>query len=187
MGLDMYLSATRSFYPCDWDKKDTEEKRKNKQIRKMFPELNFTTGNLDYIRIEVEIGYWRKANQIHAWFVKNVQDGEDDCKDYHVSRDDLKKLKEICETIMKKSELEEGMVQNGTTYKNGKAVPFMEKGKYIKNPEVAQELLPTESGFFFGSTDYNQWYIKDIENTIEIIDRCLKLPDDWSFEYNSSW
>lgn len=27
-----------------------------------------------------EIGYWRKANHIHKWFVDCVQDGEDDCE-----------------------------------------------------------------------------------------------------------
>ena len=26
-----------------------------------------------------EVGYWRKANAIHGWFVRNVQNGKDDC------------------------------------------------------------------------------------------------------------
>ena len=30
--------------------------------------------------IDEEVGYWRKANAIHKWFVDNVQDGNDDCK-----------------------------------------------------------------------------------------------------------
>lgn len=51
----------------------------------------------------------------------------------------------------------------------------------------AAELLPTTSGFFFGGTDYDEWYFNDIEKTIEIIDQCLKLPDRWEFEYHSSW
>ena len=28
----------------------------------------------------------------------------------------------------------------------------------------AEELLPTTSGFFFGSTDYDDWYFKDVED-----------------------
>ena len=31
-------------------------------------------------------GYWRKANQIHKWFVDNVQGGIDDCRPYPVSQ-----------------------------------------------------------------------------------------------------
>ena len=33
--------------------------------------------------ITFERGYWRKANQIHSWFVENVQNGEDNCNEYY--------------------------------------------------------------------------------------------------------
>ena len=39
-----------------------------------------------------DAAYWRKANQIHAWFVKNVQDGADDCGSYEVSKAQLRSL-----------------------------------------------------------------------------------------------
>jgi hypothetical protein len=39
-----------------------------------------------------EVMYWRKANQIHKWFVDNVQDGVDDCKEYWVSEEKLQEL-----------------------------------------------------------------------------------------------
>jgi hypothetical protein len=51
----------------------------------------------------------------------------------------------------------------------------------------AADLLPTTSGFFFGSTEYDEYYFQDLESTISIIDSCLKLPDSWEFEYHSSW
>ena len=38
------------------------------------------------------MGYWRKANAVHNWFVDNVQDGNDGCKHYWVSKEDLQKL-----------------------------------------------------------------------------------------------
>ena len=31
------------------------------------------------VNVDVTCAYWRKANQIHAWFVDNVQQGNDDC------------------------------------------------------------------------------------------------------------
>mgnify|MGYP003341725816 CR=1 FL=1 len=57
----------------------------------------------------------------------------------------------------------------------------------LTNRRDAPKLLPTASGFFFGSTDYDQYYFEDLESTLEIIDRCLALPTSWDFEYRSSW
>lgn len=60
----------------------------------------------------------------------------------------------------------------------------------IANPERAPELLPTESGFFFGSTNYDEWYMKDIEYTIEVLSKVLDNEDlngDPSFYYQASW
>jgi hypothetical protein len=58
----------------------------------------------------------------------------------------------------------------------------------ISNPKLAEELLPTASGFFFGSTEYDEWYFGSIQETHDIIDTILKtIPDEWSFEYQASW
>jgi hypothetical protein len=51
----------------------------------------------------------------------------------------------------------------------------MEDGKIIKDPTVASELLPTESGFFFGNTDYNEYYYRDLLDTKKIIEEALAL------------
>ena len=56
----------------------------------------------------------------------------------------------------------------------------------LLEPERAEELLPTQSGFFFGPTEYDDWYFSDIKETIEIIDWALKQDFDY-FEYHSSW
>ena len=47
-----------------------------------------------------DVGYWRKANQIHGWFVHNVQNGEDDCKAYPVNKEQLLELKKQCEKVL---------------------------------------------------------------------------------------
>lgn len=137
-----------------------------------------------------QVGYWRKANQIHNWFVENIQDGVDDC-DYHreVREEDLEDLLDVCKTVLKSCEMVEGEICNGYTYEDGKQIPMMEDGKYVKDPSVAEELLPTSSGFFFGSYDYDEYYVEDIKNTIEIITKVLETTD---FEtqmiyYVSSW
>lgn len=143
-----------------------------------------------YVSIVEDIGYWRKANEIHDWFVRQVQNGEDDCR-YHneVTEDDLRALLIICKTVFDNSKLVASKIKNGETYKDGKWIPNMEDGYIIEDPSVARALLPTTSGFFFGSTDYDEWYLKDIEHTIKICEEALETTD---FEtqmiyYCSSW
>lgn len=57
----------------------------------------------------------------------------------------------------------------------------------IDDPKEANDLLPTQSGFFFGSTEYDEWYFEGLKDTVEIVDRALAMPDEWEFEYHSSW
>lgn len=66
---------------------------------------------------------------------------------------------------------------------------LLDLAKQVKaDPELASELLPTASGFFFGSTEYDEWYMQDIDLTIEQLEQVLKTTnEDWSFEYQSSW
>lgn len=59
--------------------------------------------------------------------------------------------------------------------------------KVLDNRDLAPKLLPTASGFFFGSNEYDDWYFSDIEDTIKIIDDALAMPDQWDFNYRSSW
>ena len=47
--------------------------------------------------------------------------------------------------------------------------------KVLNNHEDAEELLPTCEGFFFGSTEYDEWYFKDVEKVKEYIEETL-LP-----------
>jgi hypothetical protein len=147
MGLDMYLNAERYL----WGHEEGD-----KQISENIGQLIGLPTDGKVKTITVEAGYWRKSNQIHNWFVANVQEGKDECQDSYVSREQLKELREVCQ-------------------------------KVLDNNELAEQLLPTASGFFFGGTEYDQWYFNDIEETIKIIDNALLMPDQWDFNYRSSW
>lgn len=94
LGLDMWLNKRR--YVKNWDHMAPEElhevtlKREGKEIK---------LDNPKYI-IE-EAGCWRKANAIHGWFVKNIQRGVDDCKEYDVCRTDLENLLGLVQKVLK--------------------------------------------------------------------------------------
>jgi hypothetical protein len=151
MGLDMTLS--KKFYigaEYEWNNitGTVEVYQNGEKIPIPFNEIQY---------IECNAAQWRKANQIHQWFVENVQSGEDDCKQYYVSREQLKELIELCKQV-------------------------------LINPESAPELLPSQSGFFFGSTEYDEYYMEDLKDTIEQLED-LDLSDEFRGEYyySSSW
>jgi len=58
----------------------------------------------------------------------------------------------------------------------------------LADPTRAEELLPTTSGFFFGGTAYDEWYMEDIKHTKESLDRVISETNDTvDFEYVASW
>ncbi len=60
----------------------------------------------------------------------------------------------------------------------------------LEDKSLASELLPPQSGFFFGSTDIDDWYMQDIKFTAERLDKILKDPafaKGIDFYYQSSW
>ena len=166
-----------------------------RKFYKSFFEIKYphcdTEKQYGYGRIMDQVGYWRKANEIHNWFVENVQDGEDDCC-YHreVTKEVLEELLDVCNKVLASCELVDGEIENGYNFDDkGNRVPILTDGKYVKDPSVAEELLPTTSGFFFGGTSYDEYYVEDIESTIDIITQVLETTDfdKEMIYYVSSW
>lgn len=136
-------------------------------------------------REEEEVAYWRKANAIHQWLVDNVQYGKDDCDEYEITKQQLLELRGICLQIKTNTKLidSEELVrdENG----NERYWQIMDE----KSRELAESLLPTQRGCFFGSTDYDAWYLYLIDETIEQIDKILDETDfsTQKIMYKSSW
>jgi hypothetical protein len=149
MGLDMYLRAGK--YASSY----TEPELYGKIVDVLgAEELKSSDGGAT---VELTVGYWRKANAIHNWFMELTD--EDNCQPVYVERERLVELLTVCKNVLEK-----------------------------KDKEVAQDLLPTTSGFFFGSTEYDEWYWFQVEQTITILENILaKTDDNWYFEYQASW
>lgn len=154
MGLDMYLEADK-WIGGHYEFKDAQGSvdislRVNDETRE---DIHFDAKEVQ--SITTNVGYWRKANAIHKWFVDNVQEGNDNCQRSWVAPEMLETLKLQCEAV-------------------------------LANPDQAAELLPSQSGFFFGGTDYDEWYINDLKETIKIIDKALAMKG-FDFYYQASW
>jgi hypothetical protein len=164
MGLDMYLSAKKHFAKINWQALQANDELNYNSPEAVFPQFNDlmeltqlsnVATDIYGATVEVTCAYWRKANQVHAWFVREVQKGNDNCGEYYVDIDDLKTLLELCEKVK-------------------------------ADHSLAEELLPSASGFFFGGTDYDEWYYNGIDNTIEILKEALG-DTKGDYYYSSSW
>lgn len=59
----------------------------------------------------------------------------------------------------------------------------------LDNKDSAGNIMPTQSGFFFGGTTIDSWYFENLEYTINQINIILESEDfkHWDFYYHSSW
>ena len=188
MGLDMY--AVRRLHVKQWDHQPAEDRYSVQVARSGKPVPGIQPERIS--EIDEEVMYWRKANHIHAWFVDNVQDGQDNCGTYHVSWEQLRALLLRCEKLIEASELVDGMIYAGTVYDKEHPQGFVrrEPGKVIKDDTVARKLLPTRAGFFFGCEEYDEDYLDDVLKTRNWIvdmlaDHLNGVPG--RIYYESSW
>jgi len=176
MGLDMYLFVReREYVSKHYSSGGTKLKLKYpKELLEVFD--NFRDENYSDEKVwddrsvsrstDYKIGYWRKANHIHNWFVTHCAEGVDECQEIYVSFNELEDLYNACDAVM-------------------------------KDHSKASELLPTQSGFFFGGTDYDDYYFQDIQDTMEILEKTLKFlhnqehkknnRKDFQIIYQASW
>ena len=156
MGLDMYLH--KKVYVQNWE--HTPEERRSKV------DVSVGGNKIDTKKAKfviIQAGYWRKANQIHQWFVDNVQEGVDNCSEYYVTPEKLKELLAICEALKE-------------LWISGDKNAFQ---------EYAEQVLPTQEGFFFGNQEYGEDYMYDIDETIDML-TDLDF-DESDYYYQSSW
>lgn len=191
IGLDQYLY--------------TNSKAMSKAINK--PEEGAPEYEVHWVEYRAKAGIaaqWRKANQIHKWFVDNVQGGNDDCGTYEVGVEQLQELLGIVNKVLDSTRLVKGKVNNGYSFDhNLNKVYHVGDGLVLEDASTARELLPTQEGFFFGGYDYDEYYWRDLEFTKEQLEKILgmveqdedgwnwhcKGEDDWNLtlQYHSSW
>lgn len=175
MGLDMYLYKKHYVKNNEWssEKFEVSVKRNGKPYKGI---------NYDRVTcIEEKVGYWRKFNALHAWFVE-LSGREDDCAPIYVSKESLERLIETLQKVL--SVLDNANVKTLTdVYSDGSNYSY----KVYDCAEEIEELLPPTGGFFFGNTDINDHYYRECKDTLVLLTTELSNSDNAEFYYQASW
>lgn len=100
-----------------------------------------------------EDAYFRKVNCIYRYFQPKL---DEECA--FVTKADLEDIIERCDKILKGLDLR-------------KEIPH-------SKIDLAMELLPTQDGFFFGSTNYDKWYFADLKDVRRQMKKLLRGFDE---------
>jgi len=158
VGLDQYLSKRE--YVSGFSL--SQEKAKYDAIVEIMGWGDDVTQDSPSMYVSATVAYWRKANAIHAWFVRECADGVDECQPIPVSQEKLEELLAIA----------------------NKAAKDYDEGRL---GEAASILVPT-SGCFFGSTEVDEWFRADLGLTISQISKALSNAGEYAeFTYQASW
>jgi len=203
MGLDMYLERSKKIESIT---PDTLHRIDFDVMKKEMPNLfeAFSAEGLivqrgdpelfQWYAPSEEVGYWRKANAIHQWFVKHCQNGQDNCEVTEVPKEKLEELLALCRRIKmlienSGAEVEETEMERVVGYSQGKELTEKIRSYPPNIVNQLKSLLPTQSGFFFGGTEYDEYYIQNIYDTIEMLEKVLAETnfDTHIITYHSSW
>lgn len=159
MGLDMYLSARKYISGVEWG-----EDYQSHTMPESFKTLLKVAG-LEPSDVRDDLPSGRIEVTVAYWRKVNSihQWFVDNCAD---GEDDCRPMYVSREKLMELRDL-------------------VHEARAEKDPE----LLPPQAGFFFGSTEADEYYWNDLKDTQDTLDNILENPKlaDWDFEYQASW
>lgn len=161
MGLDMYLSARKYVGRNDYsDRQNVKVSSDFNIMVDLAPEGLTKYSDFGGISVSYPVGYWRKANAIHGWFVNELAGGVDECQDIYVPREKLVELRDLCKSAVSQPAMA------------GEILPPVQGfffGGYEIDEYYIQDLSDT---------------VKMIDHILSIV------PEDnweWEFVYRASW
>lgn len=200
MGLDMYFEAVKHEYKSyasysieDGKADETNYPEGLEVLADYIYKRNFKSMT---VKTSYQIGYFRKFNALHNYIVQHYTDGEDNCREVYLEKENIIEMKDICEGISKAylemiaakkysdeaKELELSDAEQVAAERN-----FEDLNTALLN--LAETLLPTAAGFFFGSTMYDEWYFSDVLDAADLFKLILDTVDfeKWHISYQASW
>ena len=204
MGLDMYLYAEKHIDSYEYEHADSGKvsRRDNPQWDKANELIKgLPSGEYGGIVITKCVMYWRKANAVHGWIVRECAQGVDECQRIDLEREDLIKLRDVCVEALKDRDnavkSAEPILKLDTKGKSDNEVIEAMLTEIIKqadkdrvtNTVTEANPIPPTAGFFFGGSDKDEYYYDYLANTAETINAILAsdLNNEYNYFYRASW
>lgn len=207
MGLDMYFKKMKKVKnktmqdliviqnKINYGDNENEREKLIKLYKDYLEKNTYSWTKKEYYNFDSEIGYLRKANAIHKYIIDNYNNGVDNCEPIPLDKEKLKEFYKIVMQLIYECKLTKGKIVNGYSFsrdKNGqtKMIPNYETGYTMAktSQNLCDKLLPTSEGFFFGSTDYDQYYYNDLLEFKNILEKLIKTDDSkYDIYYLASW
>lgn len=124
-----------------------------------------------------DVAYWENVPMIHNWFVLNVQQGQDDGRQYMVSKKHIKQLYDICREVYNKTYLKTQGTIIKNVYIDNEIVPIAEPKRVISNPRHAIKLLPIPKDWL-NIYNYDIRYYNEVKYTIDV---CANILEHFDF------
>ena len=160
----MYFYARKTTYKSfsKWDNSDRVDETNYPEDLKTFSDYIYDR-NFKSVQTETryQIGYFRKFNALHSYIVKTFANGIDNCQDILLYKEDVEKIKKVLDDVL----------------------------NVHQQAEKAKEILPTQSGYFFGGTDYDEFYFDEVKVAADLMQKLLNNFDFESYQlvYRASW
>lgn len=206
MGLDMYLEKL--------PRNKTREELEAESDEAWEKGLGYWRKNIRDVR---EVGYWRKVNWLHGFIVDTFADGVDKCQEIELSRADVETIfchcvdaanvlsgkRLVCQKVVGRkgynpvfeddTSVEPIVIDFKCGYRAySEGLWDKTRDRYWKVEDCVKEklnaMLPPKRGFFFGTYEYDMWYVCDLCQTISTLASILEGWDDnCRYVYQASW
>ena len=108
-----------------------------------------------------EVGYFRKVNFLQGYFERKYPERDLNCEYIEISEEEVTDIVNKCESILRHVTFP--VVENNE-------LPPTWKTEAV---EIAQEVLPITTGFFYGSDQYDAWYFLDVREVQKAFEKLL--------------
>jgi hypothetical protein len=167
MGLDIYFHKTKR---SEWNEVKSKIEAFNElpeeEQAKQYENETHPTSDFE----PVDIGYFRKVNFLMEFF-----NYEGNCEYQEISKGELEALQEACLEVSKMKPTKVEYIKAEHKWDTDRVETVLSEA----DQERCAEILPTQAGFFFGNTAYNQWYLDDVKEVLAWVTGVLKeLADD---------
>lgn len=159
MGLDQYLEKRR--YLSSFNEKDKLLAREINKLMGIDPYKADPLGDSGVKEVTVAACYFRKANAIHGWFIRNCADEVDDCRPVEVQQEQLKELYDLCKKVLKTKDA---------------SLLSPQEGFFFGSTEI-------DEGYWHVIKDT----IKILKRELDFIKVANANKECWDYYYHASW